>query len=1063
MKRSSALINRSLRFVVVVAILMCVALPDSLVAQTVGQSFWSDVDEAALTVSGPRYIVPVRYRTLRTDAGVLWNALASAPMEEAVRVINSEFIVALPMPDGHFERFKVVESPIMEPPLAAKFPEIRTYLGQGVDAPTATTRFDITPAGFHAIIFTDNGTVYIDPYSMGTTEFYVCYYKRDYRGREGQAYIEEGPVVYDPQGVDDIKRIISEGFGVYSGEQLRTYRAAVAATGEYTTFHGGTVQAGMAAIVTAMNRVDGVYEREVAVRMVLVANNNLIVYINASTDPYTNNNGSTMLGENQTNLDAVIGSANYDIGHVFSTGGGGVAYLGCVCVAGSKARGVTGSSSPIGDPFTIDYVAHEMGHQFGGNHSFNGNSGSCSGGNRNASTAYEPGSGSTIMAYAGICSPQDLQAHSDDYFHGISLDEIVAYTQSGSGSTCPTVSSTGNNAPTVSGGVTGLTIPVSTPFALTGSATDPNGDTLRYCWEEFDLGPAGAPGSPSGNAPIFRSFSPVTTPVRIFPKLSDLLNNTQTIGELLPTYGRTLTFRLTARDYRAGGGGVGKSSNVSFTVTASAGPFVVTSPNTAVTWPGGSTQTVTWNVANTNISPVSCANVKISLSTDGGQSWPHVLAASTPNDGSEAVTIPNLSSTTARVKVEAVGNIFFDVSNMNFTITSSGSATVLSPNGGEVWNIGSNQLITWSTTGVSGNVKIELSRNGGSTYEVLFASTANDGSEPWTVTSPPTTNALVRVSSVDVPSIMDVSNAPFTISPTYVLLTKLWLHDNGGVMDSLDFGASAGASDGIDPEYDEYELPPVPPSGVLDVRWAIAGTQGAKRDIRDTLGGSHQQAIYLCKLQPSEGGYPFVVKWRRSDLPSTGTFVLRDGPSGFFFNVNMRQQDSLVITDEAVVQFQLVYSVGTVTASVQNGWNIVSLPVTVTDRRKSAVYPTSTSSAYTFTPGGYVVKDTLNYGVGYWLKFPSSQTIPLAGTARITDTITVVQGWNMIGSVSTSVPVGTIIQIPSGIVGSPYYIYNGAYTVASQIDPAKGYWVKINQNGKLVLSGTSQIPIGGKK
>ena len=593
------------------------------------QNLWQEIDESQISPVGNRYIIPRFYRTLHIENPALEQLLKSAPIEFTQQAREGNVILELPMPDGTFQKFKYWESSTMEPELQAKFPEIRTYTGQGIDDPYATLKFDLTPQGFHAQILSPNGRVFIDPYSMGDINNYISYYTRDYRKVNDdfncQTVIDEysipEPENYSDQPVPP------------TGPQLRTYRLANAATGEYTAFHGGSVPAGLAAVTTSINRVNGVYEKEVAVRMVLVANNNLIIYTNASSDPYTNNNGGTMLGENQSNLDAVIGNANYDIGHVFSTGGGGIAGLGVVCIFGQKAKGVTGSSSPIGDPFDIDYVAHEMGHQFDGNHTFNGNAGSCAGGNRNASTAYEPGSGSTIMAYAGICSPQDLQAHSDAYFHGISFDEIRSYTNSGSGNSCPVITNTGNSAPVVTIPSGGFYIPKSTPFALTGSAIDPNSDPLTYCWEEFDLGPAGAPNSPSGNAPIFRSFNPTTSSTRTFPKLSDLLNNTQTIGEILPTYSRNLTFRLTARDNRAAGGGVDYAQMSSFFVDGNSGPFVVTSPNTNVSWMGNTQQTVTWSVANTSSSPVNCANVKILLSTNGGNSFNIVLLASTPNDG----------------------------------------------------------------------------------------------------------------------------------------------------------------------------------------------------------------------------------------------------------------------------------------------------------------------------------------------------------------------------------------------------------------------------------------------
>jgi hypothetical protein len=661
-------INFSVKSFSYFLISITIIFSSSVNAQSNYTDLWDDISEVGLDAQGTRYIIPESYRTLELDLQSLSSALTQVPKESNTQVNNSLFSLSLPFPDNSFATFKIVESPVMDEELVTKYPEIKTYLGQGIGKnSTARVRFDVTPAGFHAIIFSTEGTIYIDPYSLGETRYYISYFKKEYLPTEEELNFECNLFGVDSEFGQHIRQLVEDNPFVMTGPELRTYRLACAATGEYTIFHGGTVPLGLAAVVTAVNRVTGVYENEFAVRLQLIPNNDLIIYTNPSTDPYTNDNGGAMLGQNISNLNAVIGSANYDIGHVFSTGGGGVAYLGVVCT-GSKAGGVTGLSQPIGDPFYIDYVAHEMGHQYGGNHSFNGNAGACSGGNRNPSTAYEPGSGSTIMAYAGICSPQNLQNNSDDYFHNINFVEIVNYTTNGNGNSCPVITATGNGEPTVTVPAGGFTIPINTPFILTGSATDPDNDPLTYCWEEFDLGPAGHPNTPTGNAPIFRSFDPVDVPYRYFPKLSNILNNTQTIGEILPTYTRTLTFRLTARDNRAGGGGVNYAQMQTINVTNTAGPFLVTQPNTNVTWMGNTTYTVTWDVANTSVAPVSVSEVSILLSTDGGNNFTEVLASNTANDGSEDIFLPNIPTTQARIKVEAVGNVFFDLSNVNFTI-----------------------------------------------------------------------------------------------------------------------------------------------------------------------------------------------------------------------------------------------------------------------------------------------------------------------------------------------------------------------------------------------------------
>ena len=348
----------------------------------------------------------------------------------------------------------------MAPELAAEFPEIHTYRGQGITDPTATLAFDVTPAGFHAQVLSPNGTYYIDPYYHLDDSLYAVYSAENTfdvpdftecldcncgaadevgtadavgaaeadcgcAGSDETTGVTETP---DP-ALLDASRVATDATAAIalsgdstpadnpptlltnttSGSQLRTYRLAVAATGEYTVFQGGTVAAAQAAIVTAVNRVSGVYETELSIKLQLVANNSSLVYTNASTDPYTNSNPDSLLTQNQSNIDSVIGNANYDIGHVFSTGGGGLAVLGCVGITGLKAQGETGLAVPTGDAFYIDYVAHEMGHQFGGDHTFNGDSGSCSGANRNGPTAYEPGAGrrswpTRASAETTICS-----------------------------------------------------------------------------------------------------------------------------------------------------------------------------------------------------------------------------------------------------------------------------------------------------------------------------------------------------------------------------------------------------------------------------------------------------------------------------------------------------------------------------------------------------------------------------------------------------------------------------------------------------------------------------------
>ncbi|HEY0547159.1 MAG TPA: zinc-dependent metalloprotease family protein [Pyrinomonadaceae bacterium] len=471
-----------------------------------------------------------------------------------------------------------------------------------------------------------------------------------------------------------------------SAGQVRTVRLAQSCNGEYSNFFGATSAAQVSLVLAAFNatltRVNGVNEKDLAIHFNLIANTTAVIYYDPATDPYTTL--SSWNGQLQATLTSVIGEANYDIGHMFgaSGGGGNAGCIGCVCVDGQKGSGITSPADaiPMGDNFDIDYVVHEMGHQLGANHSFSFS-------NEGTGVQKEIGSGITIMGYAGITA-QDVAPHSIDTFHEANIAQIQTNL---AGKTCPvTVTMTANHPPVVAP-VSNYTIPISTPFTLTGSATDPENDALTYQWEQNDNSTttgAGSIASPTKlTGPNWLSFLPTSSPSRTFPRLSTIQaglfvtpvlpgGDPGTNIEALSSVARTLNFRLTVRDnnpYVAGSKtGQTQFTDMAVTVSSAAGPFKVTSPNTNVNVLGGGNLNVTWDVAGTTGAPISVANVKISLSTDGGNTFPTVLAASTANDGSELVAIPSLpNTTTCRIKVEAIGNIFFDMSDANFTITGA--------------------------------------------------------------------------------------------------------------------------------------------------------------------------------------------------------------------------------------------------------------------------------------------------------------------------------------------------------------------------------------------------------
>jgi hypothetical protein len=662
------------------------------------KSFFSVVSEASLKgkVTGKRVIIPQKFSTTKLDVDALKAFLWSLPSEKQLTSRLNAPVMMIPMPDGSMARFNVWESTVQEPGLEAKFPEIRTFAGQGIDDRYANIRLDFNPYwGFSAQILSINGRVLVDAYSRGDINYYMSYNMHDAKSPHAFNCLTNDNLLATLKPGQGGSSNFTEATGPCRGTQLMTYRLVVACTGEYAQAVGGGTAAGThAAIVTAVNRINQVYESELSVHVNLVANNNLVEYLNPSSDPYLND-ADTDLDTNTPNVNSVIGAANYDYGHLFCTTDGGVAYRPSVCSTtgatsgvGGKAGGLTGLPNPVGDPFYIDYVAHEMGHQFGGNHTFNSTTGSCGGGNRSAVAAYEVGSATTIMGYAGICGANNIQPNSDPYFHTNSFDEASNHISGAGG--CGVSSATGNTLPVITAmNNNGVSIPVGTPFTLTGAATDADGDAVSYDWEEWDLGTAGNwdAGATSTTAPLFKSRIPKASGSRTFPDIAVILAGYPATpaatmgglkGETLPQVARALKFRLTVRDNRAGGGGVvtgGNGCQTGFTApfqinVVGSQPFLVTVPNGGESYAAGSSQNITWNVAGTNAAPVSAANVKISLSTDGGLTYPTVLTASTPNDGTESLVIPGPATTTAKIKVEAVGNIFFDISNANFTITA---------------------------------------------------------------------------------------------------------------------------------------------------------------------------------------------------------------------------------------------------------------------------------------------------------------------------------------------------------------------------------------------------------
>lgn len=626
-------------------------------------------DESTLLKSSiEREIIPEKYAVYDLDYDKVIKLLSKAPGEKDINRQARSVELVLPLPDGSFETFKVYESSCFSPVLAKKYPHIKSFRGISLDRRNQV-RLDYGTEGFHAVIKSDQGTIYIDPYFMKADNNYISYYVKDHKVSMDVSSLTCGN--HSHEFDLDSDQFINNNLSQKSLAEpviKTTYRLALACTGTWGQIWG-SVDAVMSRFNTGVNRINMIFENELAVRFELIANNDELIFLDPATDPYNNDNmAPSVLGQNTVVINNTVGIDAYDIGHVFTifcqSGIAGIANPGSVC-QGNRGAGVSCVGAANISNFMVNTTAHEIGHQFSCGHSWN----ICPNSQDQYSpgTAWEPGSGSTIMSYAGSCGGNNIAGTNDDYFHVGNVNQMMTFINTIPN--CGTKEDSGNNTPDiVLDYVDGFTIPISTPFELDGIATDIDGDQLTHNWEQMNTGPTAPLGMPIQNGPSFRSVYPSSDTERIFPNLNSILNGNMSNREVLPTYSRDFRFRFTVRDNHPGAGSV-VWEDVSFKATQAAGPFVLTYPDQLLFKGVGDTLSVKWDIAGTDLPPVNCENVNIYLSSNGGQDFDILLKENTPNDGSEVIIVPNEITNDARIKVAAADNIFFNIGRHDLIIT----------------------------------------------------------------------------------------------------------------------------------------------------------------------------------------------------------------------------------------------------------------------------------------------------------------------------------------------------------------------------------------------------------